>query len=31
MSIGFTDAQTDNAAYATGNDDTRTLSVKVAF
>ena len=31
MSIGFTDAQTDNAAYASGTDDTRTLSVKVAF
>ena len=31
MSIGFTDAETDNAAYASGTDNTRTLSVKVAF
>ena len=31
MSIGFTEASTDNAAYATGTDDTRTVSVKVAF
>ena len=31
MSIGFTDAQTDNASWTTGTDDTRTLSVKVAF
>ena len=31
MSIGFTEASTDNAAYAAGTDDTRTISVKVAF
>ena len=31
MSIGFTEASTDNAAYATGTDDTRTISLKVAF
>ena len=31
MSIGFTEASTDNAAYASGTDDTRTVSVKVAF
>ena len=31
MSIGFTDASTDNASWTTGTDDTRTLSVKVAF
>jgi len=31
MTLGFTEASTDNAAYAAGTDDTRTLSVKVAF
>ena len=31
MTIGFQDAQTDNASWTTGTDDTRTLSVKVAF
>ena len=31
MTIGFQDASTDNASWATGSDDTRTVSVKVAF
>ena len=32
MTIGFQDAQTDNAGYATDTkDDTRTLGVSVAF
>ena len=31
MTIGFQDASTDNKSWATGSDDTRTLSVKVAF
>ena len=31
MTIGFQDASTDNKSWATGSDDTRTVSVKVAF
>ncbi len=31
MTIGFQEARTDNANYATGEDDTRTLGVSVAF
>ena len=31
MTIGFQDASTDNKSWATGEDDTRTISVKVAF
>ncbi len=31
MTIGFQEAQTDNKSWATGTDDTRTISVKVAF
>ena len=31
MTIGFQDASTDNKSWATGADDTRTVSVKVAF
>ncbi len=31
MTIGFQEAQTDNSGWATGTNDTRTLSVKVAF
>ncbi len=31
MTIGFQEASTDNKSWATGTDDTRTLSVKVAF
>ena len=31
MTIGFQDASTDNKSWATGSDDTRTISVKVAF
>ena len=31
MSIGFTEASTDNKSWTTGTDDTRTVSVKVAF
>ena len=31
MTIGFQDASTDNKSWATGTDDTRTVSVKVAF
>ena len=31
MSIGFTEASTDNKSWAAGTDDTRTVSVKVAF
>jgi len=31
MTIGFQDASTDNSGYATGDNDTRTLGVSVAF
>ena len=31
MTIGFQDASTDNKSWASGKDDTRTVSVKVAF
>ncbi len=31
MTIGFQDASTDNKSWAAGEDDTRTISVKVAF
>ena len=31
MTIGFQDASTDNKSWASGSDDTRTVSVKVAF
>ena len=31
MTIGFQEASTDNKSWATGTDDTRTVSVKVAF
>jgi len=31
MTIGFQDASTDNKSWAAGSDDTRTVSVKVAF
>ena len=31
MTLGFQEASTDNKSWATGTDDTRTVSVKVAF
>jgi hypothetical protein len=31
MTLGFQEASTDNKSWATGTDDTRTISVKVAF
>ena len=31
MTLGFSEASTDNKSWATGTDDTRTVSVKVAF
>ena len=31
MTLGFQEASTDNKSWATGKDDTRTVSVKVAF
>jgi len=31
MTLGFQEASTDNKGWATGTDDTRTVSVKVAF
>jgi len=31
MTLGFSEASTDNVSWASGTDDTRTVSVKVAF